>query len=241
LPVSGSRSLDSLLGGAITFAQPRTGYRVNVDSLLLAKFAQGSRRARLAVDLGAGVGVLSLLLHHHGTATKFALLEREAALAELARENLERGGASGEVLQRDLALDGLPPALVGRADLVISNPPYFVEGDHRAPKNSGRRRARQGGLEPFVAGAARALNGTRARAVFVYPARALTELLACAQASGLVPKRLRLVHPLLDRPARIALVELRKAKPGGLVVEPPLVEWERPGRASRELESITRG
>jgi tRNA1Val (adenine37-N6)-methyltransferase len=58
---------------------------------------------------------------------------------------------------------------------------------------------------------------------------------------GLVPKRLRLVHPFVERAARVALVELRKARPGGLVVEPPLVEWDAPGRASPELESITRG
>jgi tRNA1Val (adenine37-N6)-methyltransferase len=184
--------------------------------------------------------VLSLLLHHRKTATKLVLIEKDAELAELARENLERAGANGEVISRDLAL-GLPAELVGRLDLVVCNPPYFVEGEHRAAKANGRRAARQGGLEPFLASAARALNGSRGRAVFVYPARSLTELLTQARETGLVPKRLRLVHPFVERPARVALVELRNARPGGLVVEPPLVEWERPGRASRELASISSG
>lgn len=237
--MSGRRSLDSLLGGAVSFTQPKTGYRVNVDSILLASFASTGRRARLALDLGAGVGVLSLLLYHQRSATQLILIERDAELAELARENLERAGAEGEVVTRDLAL-GLPADLAGRADLVVANPPYFVEGHHRAPKAASRG-ARQGGLGPFMTSAARALNGTRGRAAFVYPARALTELMAHAHAAGLVPKRLRLVHPFVDRPARVALVELRKAKPGGLVVEPPLVEWDRPGRATRELASITGG
>jgi tRNA1(Val) A37 N6-methylase TrmN6 len=42
---------------------------------------------------------------------------------------------------------------------------------------------------------------------------------------ALVPKRLRFVHARNDEPARLALVELRAARPGGLVIEPPLVEW----------------
>jgi tRNA1Val (adenine37-N6)-methyltransferase len=238
--VSTAHSHDTLLGGAIAFVQPKTGYRVNVDTLLLSNFARGARRARVALDLGAGVGALSLLLHHHEAAASLVLIERDLELARLAEENLERAGARAEVLVRDLG-GGLPLALVGGADLVVSNPPYFAEGQHRAAKHSGRRGARQGGLEPFIESAARALTGPRARALFVYPARSLSEFLVRADAAGLVPKRLRFVHPLLDRPARVALVELRRAKPGGLVVEPPLVEWDRPGRASRELDSITRG
>nr|MDQ2646873.1 methyltransferase [Myxococcota bacterium] len=56
---------DALLGGAVELLQPREGYRVNVDSILLAAFASG-RRVALAVDLGSGVGALALLAHHRG-------------------------------------------------------------------------------------------------------------------------------------------------------------------------------
>ncbi|HEV8244825.1 MAG TPA: hypothetical protein VGP93_03620, partial [Polyangiaceae bacterium] len=58
---------------------------------------------------------------------------------------------------------------------------------------------------------------------------------------GLVPKRLRLVHPMLGSPARLALVELRQARPGGLVVEAPLLEWSAVGRHSIELTALMAG
>ena len=57
----------------------------------------------------------------------------------------------------------------------------------------------------------------------------------------LVPKRLRLVHARTSEPARLALVELRPAKPGGLVVEPPLIEWLAPRVRSPALEAIVAG
>jgi tRNA1(Val) A37 N6-methylase TrmN6 len=230
---------DALLGGAVQFVQPAVGYRVNVDSVLLAAFASVGRRARLAVDLGAGVGAVALLVHHHGAAREFALVERDPTLLELARQNLEQAGLSGRVIERDLAGDGLPSELANQAELVVSNPPFFLESQHRAPHSAARRSARLGGIEPFVQAAGEALSGDKARAVFVYPAPALSELLAAAKDAALVPKRLRFVHAFVDKPARLALVELRRARAGGLVVEAPLVEWARPGRRSPELVRLT--
>jgi tRNA1(Val) A37 N6-methylase TrmN6 len=98
-----------------------------------------------------------------------------------------------------------------------------------------------GDVEPFVAAAAHCLAGNKARAVFAYPASELPELLAAAERSLLVPKRLRLVHPFIDRPARLALVEFKRARPGGLVIEPPLVEWERENLPSPEMAALSEG
>ncbi|HEY2516385.1 MAG TPA: hypothetical protein VGI39_36190, partial [Polyangiaceae bacterium] len=57
---------DTLFGGRVQLAQPGRGegYRVNVDAILLADFARRAPRARAAVDLGAGVGAVSLALLH---------------------------------------------------------------------------------------------------------------------------------------------------------------------------------
>ena len=102
-------------------------------------------------------------------------------------------------------------------------------------------RARFGALGPFVAAAGAALQGARSRAAFVYPARELSQFLACAEGVKLIPKRLRLVHADASSPARVALVELRRAKPGGLVILPPLFEWSEKGVRSPELARILAG
>jgi tRNA1Val (adenine37-N6)-methyltransferase len=231
---------DALLDGTLPFRQSADGYRVNVDSLLLAAFAATGRRAELAVDLGAGVGTVGLLLERAGAARRVALVEREPDLVELARHNVEQLGVDGSVHATDLA-DGLPRSLVQRAALVVSNPPFFEPGSGRERRDARQRRARSGSLAPFVRAAARALDGAKARAAFVYPAPALAALLALADALGLVAKRLRFVHSRRDAPARLALVELRRAKPGGLVIEPPLIEWTATGKRTPELAAIVAG
>ncbi|HEX6272684.1 MAG TPA: methyltransferase [Polyangiaceae bacterium] len=232
---------DALFEGDLRLLQPADGYRVNVDALLLAAFAAGRQPAALALDLGAGVGAVGLALHHVGGAVRLALVEKDAALVELAEKNLERAGAPGEVLRLDVTRDRLPRSLEQRAELVVCNPPYFAEGAGRRQKHPLTRASRTGALEPFVVAAARALRGTRGRAAFAYPAPSLTELFRAAGNAGLVPKRLRLVHPRPDTVARLALVELRRAKPGGLVVEAPLIEWAGAKLRSGELSAIVAG
>jgi tRNA1Val (adenine37-N6)-methyltransferase len=232
---------DALFAGTLRLLQPAEGYRVNVDALVLAAFAAGSRPAALAVDLGAGIGSVGLTLHHVGAVERLVLIEREPMLVELARRNLALAGATGDVFELDIARGALPPAVAHCADLVICNPPFFDEGAGRGQKHPLTRTARTGELEPFVAAAARSLRGSRGRAAFAYPARALSELFHASKRAGLVPKRLRFVHARLDSPARLALVELRRAKPGGLVVEAPLVEWQQQGVRSPELDAVVEG
>src|SRR4051794_40261801 len=87
---------DSLFSGGLVLFQPSRGYRVNIDTLLLAHFAASRRpSARRVVDLGAGVGALALAYAYLGTVARLELVERDAALARLARRNLEGAGAEG--------------------------------------------------------------------------------------------------------------------------------------------------
>lgn len=222
VPVTPSlTTTDALLGGQLRIRQPRAGYRINVDSLLLVGFA-GSRRVERVVDLGAGVGALSLLALFRGIAKRALLIEADAGLAQLARDNLEQLGLTGEVLELDLTRAKLRETGV---PLVLCNPPYYPAHSHRPARTAQRAAARSGELGPFLSAAAAVLSRKTGRALFSYPAAQLTELLAQASERRLVPKRLRLVHARVDEPARLALVELRAARPGGLVIEPPLVEW----------------
>jgi tRNA1(Val) A37 N6-methylase TrmN6 len=212
---------DTLLGGKLRLLQPKTGYRINIDSLLLVGFA-GERRVERVVDLGAGVGALGLLALQRGIAKRALLVEADPKLVALARENLSAAGFDGEALQLDLTRESLRDSAL---PLVLCNPPYFPAHSHRPAQTVAKATARSGEILPFLKAAAALLARKTGRALFSYPAPQLPELLAHAASVGLVAKRLRLVHARVDQPARLALIELRAARPGGLVIEPPLIEW----------------
>jgi tRNA1Val (adenine37-N6)-methyltransferase len=199
---------------------------VNVDAVLLAWFAGEPRRVKRAVDLGAGVGAVGLSLLLRDRASEVVFVEIDPVLSALGEQNLAANGWAdrGVCLTADVSrpLD----ATVGSFDLVVCNPPY-VEAGRGRPRRVAEG-ARVGELAGFVQAARRAL-GPRGRACFVYPAPELGTLLATLRSSALEPKRMRFVHASADQPARVILVEALPAKPGGLVVLPPLVERDARG------------
>jgi tRNA1(Val) A37 N6-methylase TrmN6 len=231
---------DALFGGELRLLQPIRGYRINVDTLILAGFAAECRpSARRVIDLGSGVGGLSLAFGRLGSARTFDLVEQDVPLAALAERNLTSAGLSGGVHVSNLESTGLPKTLYGVANVVLSNPPFFARST-RESNDEQRRLARSGPLEPFLRAATLAM-GPRAYAFFAYPADALPEFLAKARAAGLVAKRLRFVQAYANSVARLALIELRKAKPGGLVIEPAWIEWSARGVRSPTLEALVNG
>ncbi len=229
--VSAVSTRDTLFGGKVALAQPARGrgYRVNVDAVLLGAFAAGAlgeprraRRAHAAFDLGAGVGAVALTLLHLDAAAHVTLLDVDPALAKLAEQNASANGWTDRmsIVRGDVADASIVPA--GAADLVVCNPPYVEPGRGRAPA-AAHARARSGSLSVFL-DAARRLAGRRARICLVYPAIEATTLLVELRARGLEPKRLRAVHGRPTDRARVVLVECAAGRPGGLVMEPPLVE-----------------
>lgn len=226
---------DTLFGGALSLRQParKSGYRVNVDALLLAQFAGAGRRVKHAVDLGSGVGAVGLSLLHLGSAHRVTMVELDPGLARLAQANVTENGWEPRASVLNLDVRAVPDDL--SAELVVCNPPYVPPGRGRVP-NAAVRGAKYGDLAHFIE-AARAVLGRRARVAFVYPAIEAITLLSQLRVAGLEPKRLRAVHGRASDVARVVLVEAVAGKPGGLAIEPPFIETEG-GQRSPELAAL---
>jgi tRNA1Val (adenine37-N6)-methyltransferase len=227
---------DALFGGSVVLFQPPrgAGYRTNVDALLLAGFATAATPARVAFDLGAGVGAVGLALLRLGAASRVVLVEIDEQPAAMARRNLDANGWTdrGEVVRGDVR--DVARSRRGEAALVVCNPPYVSPGRGRVP--AAEALARCGELATFV-GAARQVAGRRARVCFVYPSHELGGLLSALAGEGLHAKRMRFVHGTPEAGARVALVEAVAGRAGGLVVMPPLVE-RGPRQYTPEMQAL---
>jgi len=237
----------TLFDGAVRFAQPAAGYRAAIDGLLLAYFAPSvAERDKLAVDLGAGAGMVSLGLLHHRRAQRVLAIESHEPTAAVLRKNLEDNfGARARVELG--AVDVVARSYRGAAGLVVANPPYFERAASTEGRDLDAERAVRADdpLGPFVR-AARTLLGRGGRACFVFPSRSLELLLAALDSKDLHAKRLAFVHPRADEPANRVLVECAVGRPGGLVIDAPWVLYvradnERGFDESALLRSITRG
>ncbi|OGD74846.1 MAG: hypothetical protein A2Y64_04320, partial [Candidatus Coatesbacteria bacterium RBG_13_66_14] len=131
----------------------------------------------------------------------------------------------------------------GRFDRVFANPPYRASFDGRRSPDATRDAARRevfGGLGDFL-DAALWLLADGGALTLIYTARRLAELFTELRSRRLEPKRLRLVHPGPDRPARLVLLEA--AKGGGVELEilPPLFTHGADGAYTDEMAEILYG
>ena len=217
-------TVDSLRIGNLQIVQAVKGYRFSLDPILLSRFA-ANRAAEQVVDLGTGSGVIPLLLAHLTPASKLVGLELQPAQVARAQKSVALNALQGrvEIVQGDVRqVRQLLPA--GQADLVVANPPYRQPGSGRIAPDDERAAARHelaGGLTDFIA-AASWLLANRGRFAIIYLAERLPELLGRMVEQRIEPKRLRMIHPRYQEPARMVLVEGRKHGRAGLTVEAPL-------------------
>ncbi|MBW2148064.1 MAG: tRNA1(Val) (adenine(37)-N6)-methyltransferase [Deltaproteobacteria bacterium] len=239
-PLNEDESLDELFRGRLKILQKKEGYRFSMDSVILARFARARPGDRI-IDLGAGCGVISLIMAMDGKASSLDAVEIQEELADLARRNVRINKM--EHLIRVHCADVLhsrslfPPHIFG---LVVSNPPFrrLDAGTINPHPQKALARHEIAGSLKAVLDASRYLLRHGGRAALVYPARRLVHLLAQLHASGLEPRRLRMVHSLPAADATLVLVEGVRGAKEGLEVLKPLLVYEQKGVYAEEMNQI---
>lgn len=239
MAIDQKQTVNSILGGTLTIVQPACGYRFAIDSILLARFARPRQRERV-LELGAGCGVVSIILAALHHPRMVAAAELQPRLAALITHNAALNGtAAVTAICADLrwTIPGLVPAAF---DYVVANPPYRAARRGRESPNAERRAARGGEgatLADFIAAAARyAKHGGKVAMVFT--ASRTAELIATMKQRSLEPKRIRFVHSNPVEPATMVLLEARKGGGVEAVIEPPLFIYGSSGAYTDEAQTM---
>ncbi len=179
-------SADALLGGRVRIRQPAVGFRVAVDSVLLAAAVPAQPGCHV-LDAGAGVGGAALCLAARVHDCRVTGIERDPELARIARENVALNGLEARVSM--IAGDILaPPAELesGIYDHVMVNPPHLEAGTARPSPDPARAAANIEGearLGDWVAFALRMVRPDGS-VTFVHRADRLDRLLAAIEGMG---------------------------------------------------------
>ncbi|MEK6742714.1 MAG: methyltransferase [Nitrospirota bacterium] len=235
-----TRDSISLRGaGVVQIAQPAKGHRFTLDSILLADFCRIKPKDRV-LEPGAGTGIISLLLAMKHPRAVFTAVEVQPQLADLCEQNIVDNSLEGRitVIARDLrqlskTLDH------GSLSVIVANPPYIKEGTGRTSPHAARQTARHdraASLESWLN--LHCYLENRGKYFLVFPAARLAELVALMKRRKLEPKRLRLVHPFLEKPASLVLLESVKESGSSLEVLPPLIVHEPGGGYTKEMREI---
>ena len=223
-------TLDDLLRGELKLIQKRRGYRYSVDALLLAHFVLPAA-GETVLDLGAGSGVIPLILAQRGAPKKIVGVEIQRRLAGMARRNVRLNSLNHRItiLHRDLKKlpEIFPP---GSFDLILGNPPFRPLGSGNLSANPEKAIARHElrvTLSELLQVARRLLKPS-GRICLVYPYERWSHLLGELRKAGLSVSRTQMAFDRKGGKPRLGLVESRiktKAKTEELL--PIFIETEK--------------
>lgn len=227
---------------------PRGAHRAGTDAVLLAGLL-APEAGEILYDIGAATGAVGLAAALQAPASRAVLVERDPALAEMARANAAANGLAGrvETIVADVLASGAERRTAGLsaglADLVLTNPPFFEAGRHRASPVAGKAQAHgfaeggpQGGLDAWLRACTDLLK-PGGRLGLIHRADALP---ACLEAlrGRFGSVRVRPVHPRADRDAIRILVSAVKGSRAPLSLAPPLVLHGADGRFTAEAARL---
>ncbi len=250
-------TLDSILD--IQIYQHKTGYRFSADAVLLSAFVDTPRLKKIA-DLGAGSGIIGLLLAKKYAASEITLIELQESLVKLAEKNVALNGLERNVrvVHQDIKTlkFGREETLKAKVeerksspeekimlhsfDLVVSNPPFRKTKTGLISPSDERAMARHEIHLPVASlmKAALSLLKHHGRLCIIHLPERLAEIMDAMRAHYLEPKRLRFVHSNESSEAKMVLIEAVKEGKTGLKVERPLYMYKDDGSYTDEVRAI---
>lgn len=218
--------------------QPQQGYRYSLDPLLLARFCPSIKPESCIADLGAGCGIIALVMARINLSASVVAVEKNPDMASLTERNIQHNGLCGRVsvLAEDIInlREYYPDSTF---DLVVSNPPYRIAGSGRISPRAGRDAARHettAGLSDFLA-AAKYLVKPSGRICLIHLPSRLAEFISLAVQMKLSVLRLRMIHANAVSPATMFMAELAKGRRTAPIVEAPLFVRDMAGEYTDEV------
>lgn len=186
----------------------RCGMKLGTDSVALGAWTEISDNARTALDVGAGSGVLALMLAQRAPSLRVTALEYDRGAWLDCSENFAASPWAHrlEVVEGDFA-KYTPTEPV---DLIISNPPYF-DGGPVAPERERATARHEGalGYASLIAYAVRHLSPDGSLAM-ILPAGRYDDALYQAEMSRLKLRRLCWLLPAEGRAPLRVMMQLRR-------------------------------
>ncbi len=212
------------------------------DALLLASFS--APRPRDAVcDFGTGCGVIPFCWLRDGVKQVHAV-EIQSEACEMLRRSMERNGLKERFILLNADIRDLRGKLPHNAfDLISMNPPYIPLGKGLLSADKNARIARhETNLTPdeLFASAAVLLKFGGRFCLCQRPER-LTDYLCAMRKADIEPKRLRFVSQRAGKAPWLFLLEGKRGRNPGLLIEPELHLETPDGSPSPELRKIYGG
>ncbi|WP_273565443.1 tRNA1(Val) (adenine(37)-N6)-methyltransferase [Maribacter halichondriae] len=206
-----------------TIHQDRCAMKIGTDGVLLGAWSSLKNEPDSILDIGAGTGIIALMLAQRTIAEIIDAIEIDEDAYEQCVENFESSTWADRLFCYHAGLDEFLEEVDEKYDLIVSNPPFYSEDVSSG--NSSRDIARQNQSLPFdeLLSSVSILLSQRGTFSTIIPFKEKVELLALASHVGLYPIRITHVRGNPSSEIKRSLIELSfsqmKTKYDELIIE----------------------
>lgn len=119
------------------------GLKITDDAILLSEFIKGyfdtnyknMREKKIFLEIGAGQGVISLLLSEMDIVSKIFAVEIQEEIFEILKKNVEINKLNEKIIPINKNIKSIE----GEYDFIFSNPPYKKINSGKMPRNKAER------------------------------------------------------------------------------------------------------
>jgi tRNA1(Val) A37 N6-methylase TrmN6 len=210
--------------------QPTKGYAYNSDSIFLYDFISGFQPKGSLLDVGCGVGIVSLLLSRDFKVST-TIIDKQESMLLYAKHNYRLNN-----LEVDAHLgDFIEFSEDKKFDFVVSNPPFYDSAVIQS-ENEHLNIARYAHHLPIVEFIAKVkkLLRPRGRFIFCYDAKQIDRLLHTLRENKINPEVLRFVHSKIDRESKLVMISARMNSKSLTKILPPLIVFDEQSNYLKE-------
>jgi len=203
--------------------QPESGYCYNSDSIFLYDFINRFKPKGRVLDVGAGCGVVGLLVARDNEKVSLEAVEKQKVFVEYAKKN----AAVNKIDYKLHETDFLDFANDVKYDFIVSNPPFYPEGVQKS-ENEMLFHARYNvnlPLDAFFKKVSQILN-PHSHFIFCYDATQFAKICVALENVKMRVVDVQFVHPKIDRTASLVMIHARNGSRAQMQVLPPFISFD---------------
>ncbi|PSM51280.1 tRNA m6A37 methyltransferase [Campylobacter blaseri] len=188
--------------------QFKDGYRYNSDTIMLYHFTKDLKPKGKILEVGAGSGVLGLLLARDLKDSNVTLLDIQKENINLCIKNSKVNNIECEIIEADYKSFKSNE----RFDLIVSNPPYYHDGVRKSENEhlSISRYSSNLSLENLIKNSSSHLK-SHGSLVFCYDAKQLMYISHLLLENKFSMTKLKFIYPKKGKSAKVVLAEAKKS------------------------------
>ena len=202
--------------------QPTSGYCYNSDSIFLYAFISTFKPKGNLLDVGCGVGIISLLLSRDFN-IETSIIDKQEKMLNYAKHNY----ALNNLDIKSYLGDFIELTTSDRYDYIISNPPFY-DSNVQQSENTHLNIARYAHHLPIAGFIKRVKTFLKPKGwfIFCYDAKQVDILLHHLKLNGIKPEKIQFVHSKIDRESKLVMIAARNNSKSMTQILPPFVVFD---------------